>query len=208
MKKKRVILLTLVLSVMTMFSFAQVGSPKTLKTSFGVKAGVNMSTIVNNQSEIDITPGSKIGYAGGVFANIHFGYRDEGSPVGTGVFGLQPEILYSNQGFSSDDLDVELNYITVPVMLKFYATNNFNVELGPYFSYLLSSASESTVVDGTQISLQDLEGGTDYGIAAGLSYEANSGFVIGVRYSMGMADMASNLQWRNSNIAATLGWLF
>lgn len=208
MKKNRVILLTLLMSMVTMFSFAQVGKPKTTKVSFGIKGGANVSTIINSQVGINFTPEMNIGYVGGIVTNIHFGYRDEGSRVGTGYFGIQPEVLYSNQGFSVDGTNVDLNYITVPVMFKFYATKGFSIELGPYFSYLLSSASDSVVIDGAQIMMKELEGNSDYGAAAGISFETKGGFMIGVRYNMGFANMANNLLWRNNNISTTVGWLF
>lgn len=210
MKRNRLIILTLLLSVMTIFSYGQgkAVKPKVLKTSFGLKAGVNLSNISTGQSNLDFSASMNTGFHVGVVANLHFGYRNEGSPVGTGLFGLQPELLYSMQGFSVDDERINFSYLTLPIMAKLYIAKGFNIEAGPYFSYLISASPGSTVIDGAQIDISGLEGGLDIGAGLGLGYETKSGLTIGARYNIGFSEMAKNLQWKNNVIAISVGWLF
>lgn len=200
--------MTLVLTLATTLSYGQVGKPKTLKTSFGVKAGLNLSTISNNQSNISFSPTMNAGFHAGAVANLHFGHRNQGSPVGTGIFGLQPELLYSMQGFVAEGNRINFNYISLPIMAKFYVTKGFNIEVGPYFSYLISSAPNSTVINGTQIEMSSLKGGFDVGVGVGLGYETAFGFTVGARYNLGLVDMANNLKWKNNVVAISVGWLF
>ena len=78
---------------------------------FGVKLGANFATL-NDASNAS----NKTGFVGGVFANLKFG-----------KIGIQPELLYSQQGAEFDAFDFDLNYINVPVMLKYYLIGGLNV---------------------------------------------------------------------------------
>lgn len=189
-------------------SLGPASTPKILKASIGIKAGLNLANINNGQSGLDFSPGMKADFHAGAFLNLHFGYRNEGSPVGTGLFGLQPEVLYSRQGFIINDNAVNFDYITVPIMVKLYVTPDFNIEVGPYIGYLLSVSPNNTVISNAQISLSDLQGGMDAGISAGVGYEFKMGLTVGARYNYGLSDMAGNLAWKNNVIAVSVGWKF
>jgi hypothetical protein len=56
-------------------------------------------------------------------------------------FSIQPELLYSAQGENGKSIDVTLqnDYINLPVMDKFYVSNNFTIEAGPQIGLLLSA---------------------------------------------------------------------
>jgi hypothetical protein len=202
--------MTSLMSILCLASYAQgkPSAPPIVKTTFGVKAGVNLSNIINGQENLDFSPGMKADFHLGVVANLHFGYRDEGSPVGTGRFGLQPELLYSRQGFAVDDEAITFDYITLPVMARLYATKDIYVEAGPYFGYLLQLSANSTVIEGAQIDLSSLKGGIDFGAGVGAGYESRLGLIAGIRYQLGLSDMAGNLKWKNNVVALSLGWLF
>jgi hypothetical protein len=208
MKQKRLIILTLLLSAMYLASYAQGRLEEPLKLSFGVKAGVNMSSISNGEASIHFTPAMKADFHLGVLANLHFGSRDEGSPVGTGWFGLQPELLYSRQGFAVDGEAIGFDYLTLPVMAKLYVTKDLNIEAGPYFNYLLNTSPSTTVIDDAQISLADLKSKVGIGVGIGAEYETRLGLTVGARYNLGLTDMADNLKWKSNAIAISVGWLF
>lgn len=208
MKSNRLFLTTLLLALMPMLSFAQVGRGKLCKTAFGVKAGANLSSIMNGQSNMDVTPDILPSYHAGAVLNLHFGYRNEGSPVGTGLFGLQPEILYSSQGFMDDGDQVQLYYVSVHIMLKYYATRRFNLEAGPYVGYLTHTNPNVTVIDGTQIRMNGMVGSLDAGIGVGIGLETGFGLTLGARYNLGLTNMAENLQWKQRVFSVSLGFLF
>jgi len=210
MSKKRFLILTICLSVLTLSLYAQgkAVESKSFTLKFGLKAGVNLANISNGTADIDFSPKMKTDFHAGVVANFHFGYRNEGSPAGTGIFGLQPELLYSRQGFTFDGNAYNFDYLALPVMLKFYVTRDVNIEAGPFFSYLLGVSPNTSVIDGAQIALSDLKGGLDAGFGVGAGFEMKSGLTVGVRYLLGLSNMAENLAWKNNAIALSVGWLF
>ena len=178
-----------------------------LSIKYGVKAGVNLSNMSNDMT---FDPGFSMGtgFQVGALVNLHWGQRTESSLPGTGLWGLQPEILFSNQVIKSDGGDVKLNYIKVPVMLKVYPLSRLSVEVGPEFSYLISASPESLNVDGATVKVEDCKG-FNFGAGIGAAYEFNFGLMVGARYSMGFSDLGKNLKWKNnSNIQISAGWLF
>ena len=99
---------------------------------YGVKVGVNMTTISNDMS-FDPGFGMGVGYHFGGLLNMRWGQRTENSLPGTGVWGFQPELMFSSQTATSDADNVTLNYISVPLLLKIYPTTAFSLEVGPEF---------------------------------------------------------------------------
>lgn len=178
-----------------------------LSIMYGVKAGVNLSNMSNNMT---FDPGFSMGtgFQVGALVNFHWGQRTESSLPGTGLWGLQPEILFSNQVIKSDGGDVKLNYIKVPVMLKVYPLSRLSVEVGPEFSYLISSSPKSLKIDEATVKVGDCKG-FYFGAGVGAAYEFNFGLMVGARYSMGFTDLGKNLKWKNNgNIQITVGWMF
>ena len=178
----------------------------TFACKFGVKAGVNMSSMSNG---MDFNPDFKMGagFRVGGLVNLRWGQRTENSLPGTGWFGLQPELLYSMQQVETADESLKFHIIQVPVMAKIYPTTQLSFEVGPEFSYVISASPDEMNFDGAQIKTGDIKGLT-MGIGAGVSYDFDMGLTVGARYSYGFNKMAKNLDWKASNIQVTVGWLF
>ena len=178
-----------------------------LAIKYGLKAGVNLSSMSNGM-EFDPGFGMGVGFRAGVMANFHFGQRSVNSLPGTGLFGVQPELMYSYQSVKSDEGNINMSYIQLPVMLKVYPTSALSIEVGPEFNYLIATSPDSMVFDNATISVGDCKG-FNMGVGVGLAYELRMGLVVGARYSLGFTDMAKNLKWKNNgNIQVTVGWLF
>ncbi len=144
---------------------------------FGVKAGLNVSSISGGDSK------AKAGFYGGVFANI---------PVSS-QFAVQPEVLYNGVGSKAEDLDdlkINLDYISVPVMFQYNAMPNLYLEAGPQFSFLINSKLkyQSASVDG-----KDLVKGFDFGIGLGAGYYIVDGFGITARFVAGVVDIGEKI---------------
>ena len=221
---KKIILCCIVL-VTTMSAMAQVtvnrgdySSQEQKETSFteskssgffmkyGVKVGVNMTSMSNDMS-FDPGFGMGVGFRVGGFLNMRWGYRTENSNPGTGLWGFQPELMYSNQAVKTDAGDVKMNYIAVPLLLKVYPTTGLGIEVGPEFSYLISTSPSTMAVDGAEIKIGDCKG-MNIGATAGIAYDFEMGLTVGARYTYGFTDMAKNLKWKNSNIQVSVGWMF
>ena len=171
--------------------------------TFGVKAGGTLSSITRKN---DDTNKNKFGGHGGVFAN--FGIND--------MFSVQPELLYSMKGNkiegSSTNNGVtttvkgtqDLNYIDVPVMIKVSTGDNNSglfFEAGPQVGFLINAKveNERTVTSGGNTVSSKASGDNksafntvDFGYAAGLGYQAESGPLVGLRYNGGLTDLYKN----------------
>ena len=185
-------------------SFSEKGSGFLMK--YGVKAGLNMTSMSNDMA-FEPGFGMGVGFRVGGFLNLRWGYRTENSSKGTGLWGFQPELMYSNQAVKTDAGDIKMNYIAVPLLLKVYPTTALSLEVGPEFSYLMSTSPSTMAVDGAEIKVGDCKG-MNIGLAAGLAYDFEMGLTVGARYTYGFTDMAKNLKWKNSNIQITVGWMF
>ena len=160
------------------FTFAQKTSSNTSSSPvrFGLKAGLNVSTISN----YDVN--SKAGFYAGVFANI---------PVAQD-FSVQPEVLYSGMGAKSkhDSSDkLNLDYIAVPVMFQYNALPNLYLEAGPQFGFLVSAKNK---FNGGSIDVKDGTKGFDFGLGLGAGYYFTPNIGVNVRYVAGLTDIAKN----------------
>lgn len=178
-----------------------------LTIKYGVKAGVNMSTM-GNDMKFDPNFGMGTGFRIGAMANFHWGQRTANSLPGTGWLGIQPEIMYSYQSVKTGGDNINMSYIQVPVMLKVYPLAALSIEVGPEFNYLVATSPKQLTVDGATIKTGDCSG-FNMGVGVGAAYELEMGLTLGDRYSLGFTDMAKNLKWKNNgNIQITVGWLF
>lgn len=108
-------------------------SSLTFAQQFGVKAGVNVSNISDDN---DVQTNSKTGYYAGVFMN---------APIAED-FSIQPEVLYNSLGTKYDygnaSSTLTLDYITVPVMFQYNVVPQFYLEAGPEFGFLVNAKSK------------------------------------------------------------------
>lgn len=185
----------------TTLSFAQEkginGSDRT--PSFGVKGGVNFATVTGGGEDFN-SPDSR--------TSFHVGLVGE-FPVAD-IFSVQVETLYSGQGFKADlrgsdgdKAEMQLDYINVPVLAKFYIAKGFSVEAGPQFSFLvneefdLNPNSNSGDIDfnNTPLDAENFE----FGVAAGLTFQTDFGLFATGRYNYGFTEI-----FKNSNTAKDL----
>jgi hypothetical protein len=142
------------------------------ETKFGAKGGLNMSSLAGAEGA-----SSLFGAHLGGFAEIKFSEK----------FALQPELLFSMQGASYDaGGDTNMNYINIPVMAKYFVTNNISLEAGPQIGFLMSAKS-----DGTDV--KDGLNSTDFGINLGGSYYLNDNMFLTARYGFGLSDVEKDL---------------
>src|SRR5665647_1702292 len=121
-------LLTLVLSVM-IFSAAHSQS-----FHLGIKGGANMNKITGKSFNDEFS----YGYHLGGFAEIGLGNK----------FSVQPEVLFNqfkqdtaskfSQVYKLDNLSkVKLNYLSIPILLNYKASNFLSLQAGPQFGILM-----------------------------------------------------------------------
>lgn len=204
---KKVFLLVALIAIQ--FSYSQ-GNMR-----FGMKLGGNLSSIIETARHSDLsrksTASSKIGLHGGLTFEFLFSER----------ISLQVEALYSAKGAkligydkTSDGTEVKrhLNYISFPVLGKYYATPNLSIELGPEISILASAKDD---LNGIETNILKEMRKHDFGLVGGLSYEFYNGMFVQGRYNFGLIDVShtskSSMAWyrqKNSTIQVSVGFIF
>ncbi len=158
----------------------------------GVKGGINFSNYGGDVDGVDFK----------TITSYHFGVVAELKLLEN--LALQPELLYSAQGSDIDALQVqyknEVGYIALPILVKFYLTDNkFSLEAGPQLSFLVSEKSN--------VNFQDSET-FDFGLAAGLSYKLTRNIFVSGRYVAGLSEVKKDSDIKNSVIQFSAGFLF
>lgn len=185
-------------------------SSLTFAQSFGIKGGMNVSSLSKDASMDDAK--SKIGFNGGVFMN---------APLAEN-FSIQPELIYTQYGNKATSTDTHviggntvttktsgstnLDYIALPVMFQYNATPQFYLEAGPEFGMMISGKvkGDTTVTttdsDG-QTTTQSQSGSVDikdnlntfnFGVGLGAGYYFTPNLGINARYVAGFTDVAKD----------------
>jgi len=162
---------------------SSVNAQETTSPRFGIKGGVNFSNLYS--SDDDHTK-MRTGYNLGLFGKF----------PASKSFSFQPELYYTTKGatvtyknsFVEGTARFNFNYLEVPLLLVVNVTENFNVHVGPYASFLVSGKvkNESSVdlFDFEENINSDDYNKVDAGIAAGIGIDVGA-VGIGARYNYG-----------------------
>lgn len=156
------------------------------KISFGFKGGLNSSWVTGDSSD-GVSP--RIG--------VHLGVMSEFSL--SEKFSIQPELIYSQQGAQQDvaftldgftlqeeELKARHNYLNLPILAKYYITENFSIEAGPQIGFLLSAEQEGS---GVEVDAKEALKSIDFAASLGVSYKLNNGLNFSARYNAGLSDV-------------------
>jgi Outer membrane protein beta-barrel domain len=167
----------------------------------GVKVGTNLSEI----SGRSFKDGFQWGFTAGAFAELNIDKK----------WGIQPELLFNQtktqtsndfytiipNGFYSTD--VNLNYLTIPVLLTFRPIPVLSFQLGPQFGILMSTSQTLTNPP------SDVFKTGDFSIVGGA--QVNIGFFkAGARYVSGLTNLNKQApgvdSWKNESIQIYVGF--
>lgn len=160
---------------------------------FGIKGGANFANYTGgNVDGMDFN--TITSYHAGVVAEINIFQN----------LSIQPELLYSTVGSEldglSDQIKNELGYLSLPVMAKFYLTENkLSLEVGPQASVLVSERNEIDATDSNTF---------DFAVAGGLSYKITNGLFISGRYAAGLTEPKKDADVKNSVVQFSVGYMF
>ncbi len=166
------------ITLLLALTFVVVCGVEAQKLKAGLKGGLNFPSA--SAFGIDDATDKASGYHVGIFANFKFA-----------AFAVQPEALYSFTRFTSVNSDnLDLTYINIPVMLKFYPlpVAGLNIQAGPQFGLLAGTVGR---LDSSQ-KLTDTLKGSDLSIAIGAGFDAPFGLDIHARYIIGVSDNTDN----------------
>jgi hypothetical protein len=156
---------------------------------FGVKGGLNSASIAGATGSSSKTTF----HIGGL---LEFKASDK--------FAIQPELVYSNQGCTYPGGGIDLTYINIPVMAKYYVAETFNIQAGPQIGLLMSAKLNGA-------DYKELCNSTDFGLNLGAGYDLNENMMLDLRYNMGMSvinkDTAAGT-YKNNVISVSFGYKF
>ncbi len=148
------------------------------KVHFGIKAGMNASSLNSSPSNSDMQ--TKIGFNAGVLAHIHGAHAQ---------WALQPEIYYSDEGAkskSNSSSKLNLGYLNVPVLVQYMFDNGFRIEAGPQIGFLMSAkAKNSTATTDVKSNYEK----TNFSIPVGVGYLTHYGLGFDARYNFGLSNI-------------------
>jgi hypothetical protein len=154
--KKVLLFFVLTIASFGVWAQAQVG--------IGLKAGANLAKLDGYDDADNYT-----GFHAGAFALVKLS-----------KIGIQPEILFSQQGVKADDGDLKLTYVNIPVMLKIYLAAGVNLQVGPQFGFLTNAKHEGDDV-------KEFYKNSDLSASFGLGWDAPFGLMIDGRYNLGLS---------------------
>jgi hypothetical protein len=163
---------------------------------FGVKAGANFASLEGDGVEGLNT-----------YTSFHFGALLEIKVFEN--FSIQPELLYSSQGAKVNEenvKDINFNYITVPVLAKFYLiSEKLSVEAGPQFSFLIDdNLKEAFGGIGNTFETESF----DFATVGGLGFQFTENFFAQARYVVGLTEASKEAEIKNRVIQVSLGYRF
>ena len=188
---------TLVFSILiTLLSF----TGHTQDIQFGLKTGLNFSRFSSDDTSINQMSYNRTAFQiGGLVA---FKVSDNLS--------IQPELYYSSEGGSFKDTEVEensivhfntnvnTNYISLPIMVKYFVNKSVFLEAGAQMDFLVSANAKTTISNNFEAEVEEIEDFQDgldsnsYGVGIGIGYQAANGIFINTRYVLGLSDITKN----------------
>jgi hypothetical protein len=143
----------------------------------GLKGGINVSNFTGSTFE-NVDKKALLGFHGGAFLSLLFGDH----------VALQPEALFSTQGARVSTVNGDerwrVNYLNVPVNLKFRFNGGFYLEAGPQVGFKLSENIPNQ-------STEDFAENMDFSVNAGLGFHGKSGLGVGGRYVLGISKVGN-----------------
>jgi len=162
-----------------------------IKMDLGVKAGFNYYGL-------DLSSAGKLGTTS---YNSGPGFHVGGyALIKVSKFAVQPEIILSRQGqyFTTpynSNLSTTLNYINIPVIVKYYLIGGLNLQAGPQLGILAWSKGDLVnkgIAQGLAASgqnLKDYVNPIDFSVAFGAGLDLPFGGSLTVRYNLGISDV-------------------
>ena len=152
---------------------------------FGVRGGMNFSTVQHDSSLGSDGYTMRPGLVAGAFFGVPLGWVD-----------LQPEVLYTSKGAALDlqgiDSKLVLDYLEIPILARWRLGQRLYVAAGPAVAWRLKAASRTKFSGATEeTDLGDSVKGYDVGVVGAVGVRFGKVVVDG-RYTHGLTDIDSD----------------
>lgn len=158
--------------------------------SFGAKAGLNFANLSGDDVDLENVTSFHLGLVAEIML--------------TEKFAVQPEILYSGQGASEENYTLKLDYVTIPVMAKFFVAPGLSLEAGPQIAFNVLAEED---YDGDSEEIEDINS-FDFGGGIGLGYEFARKIFVQARYVMGFTEIMDDTDVKNNVFQLSVGYKF
>ena len=210
---KKLLFLTAIAVLTFNSSIAQEDTSSDEGISFGVKVGGNISN-TSNGKEISDDGSTDNRYGFNVGAVVHIPISEK--------FSLQPEVVYSQQGFTYSfefDLDLfgvsdivyRLDYINIPIMASYQVVKGLTLQAGPQVGFNINAEVYSSDIDlDDGFNLSESTNTVDFGAGLGAQYELDFGLFFQARYVWGFSNYVDSEDADSSNRVGSLsvGYFF
>ena len=201
---KKSIILAVVLLISLSVSFAQ--------PYFGFRGGLNVTNVkITDDESDDVVMDDRYGYHGGLFMQYPLGAH----------FIIEPALLYSQRGYERtidvpllEDIkeNINMDYIELPLALKF-DINISDVHIQPAVAPRVGYAIVTQyLLNEEELDFPEDPILLDYGVDFGLDIIFLNQFLIGARYSLGLADIYDDdnedITTSNNGLMISLGVMF
>ncbi|KGL61752.1 porin family protein [Polaribacter sp. Hel1_85] len=161
--------------------------------NFGLKTGLNISNFTGGDADRN----NLLGFHIGGFTEFKLNEK----------ISLQPELLYSTQGSEVENLTkIKVDYLAIPLMVKYYVSEKFSIEIGPQASFLVNDKVE---FNDSSIPDADSDASSfDFGLNSGIEYNFTSNLFAQARYNYGITTVVENPDIKNSVFQISLGYKF
>ena len=201
--------------VFVLIAAAIVSMSAMAQVQFGAKVGFDLTHFWGEDAPHGIQPNYQVG--------LMLEYKF--SPK----FAIAPEVVFAAQGGKAtadvydDDVDglikakgtFHTNYINVPLMLKFYATPDFSIDLGPQvgfnvYSKVTASGKVGNIEAKESMDLKDNTKTVDFGVALGGTYNLTENAFVQARYTLGLTNVFDipDSHEKNGNVQIAFGMKF
>ena len=181
-------------------AFAQDNTNYDSQTNFGIKGGLNYSTV--SRGKFSEGPDPRTSFNIGFFGEI---------PISKNIFSIQPEILYSRQGFQTNESSLgssnyktiyKIDYLNFPILAKIYLGKAFSLEVGPQFGLKVNESIETE----NSTSTDNVVNNFDTAIALGFSFNFDGGAFISGRFTQSFNEVIQDSNSKNMVFQLGLGF--
>ncbi len=160
--------------------------------TWGIKSGANMAKLTEIQG-VEFRP------------SFHFGAT--ANLVLSQVFALQPEILYSGQGYKDDingqTVRAKIDYLNIPVLADITVAPGLSIQAGPQIGINIRRELDVDNQENGMVSVNDV----DFSIVAGIQYMFDPNFFAQARFAQGLTEVITTSP-DNKNMVLSLSFGF
>lgn len=173
------------------------GTSSAQHISFGIKGGLNLYTIQNDNG---VKYDTRTGFHLGMLLHVHVAPH----------FAVQPELLYSVQGAKyntgNGSINLKLEYANVPLMFQYMLDNGLRLEAGPQVGFLTNARSK---LNGNDSDVKSSLKKIDLAVGIGIGYiNPTNGWGVDARYNYGLSNINENSTVKSYNRGLQLGVLY